>query len=137
MKKMKLESVVKKIKEDQMNEGILASANALLDKAKGVAAGLVPGGDIIKQMADAGMSDNDVIAFFQNFGGPVLYTLGAIPTLIQKAKSGDPQSKQALEAGLKKAVQLGMKKSGGQQAQLGNTQSSLSSRTSSPSPFPT
>lgn len=135
MKKMKLESVVKKIKEDQMNEGILGKANNLMDKARSVVAGITdivePGaGSFMKSLGDAGMSDNELIAFLQNFGGPALYTLGAIPTLIQKAKSGDPQSQKALEAGFKKAVQLGMKKSGGQQAQLGNTQSSLSSRTS-------
>lgn len=99
-------SAIKKIKEDQMKEeGVMSTVNNLFDKARGVLADFVPGGDILKSMNDAGMSDNEVVAFFQNVMGPLGYVAGAVPTLIHKAKNGDPQAQQALVFGAQKAMQ--------------------------------
>ena len=90
--KMSLTEVAQGLK----NEGVMSGVNSFMDKARGALASFVPGGDILNQMTQAGMSDNETVAFFQNVLGPFGYAAGAVPTLIQKAMSGDPGTKDLL-----------------------------------------
>ena len=120
--------------QQNLREGVMDTVNKGFQKARDFAAEFIPGGEILKNMTEMGMSDNETVQFFQNVGGPLGYPVGAIHKMVFGAKKGDQNATQQLDQLAQKAgpqIQAFLQKKMQQKGQSPTTQQGAQTGTTS------